>query len=117
MKKLTLGLALILSLGVFANSGEIRGEDKSEQGVIDSKCYLLSFDAVYYHNFKAVSGSIEHHEKYFFGTYDEAVTESWNFKNSFNYYPILNWSDGTGWSVPVNQPTQMSLTKCFVINP
>lgn len=116
MKKLTLGLALILSLGVFANSGEIRGEDKSEQVVTVSRCYLISFDAVYYQNFSPVSSSKEHHEKYFFGTYDDAVIESENFKNSFNYYPVLNWSNGTGWSVPVSEPKQMSLTKCFVIN-
>ncbi|WP_060875447.1 hypothetical protein [Myroides odoratus] len=117
MKKLTLGLALILSLGVFANNGEIKGEDKSEQITFTQKCYLLSFDAVYYQNFKAVSGSAEHHEKYFYGTYDAAVTESENFKNSFNYYPLLNWSNGTGWSVPVSEPQEMSRTKCLEIIP
>ncbi|MDM1045159.1 hypothetical protein HX004_09655 [Myroides sp. 1354] len=114
MKKLLLGLALTLSLGTFANSGEIVKDERLEQTT--KKCYLLRFDAIYYSNFQAVASSKTYHEMNFYGTFDEAIVESEDFKDSFNYSPILNWTTGTGWSLPVSQPQEVSITKCFNFN-
>ena len=114
MKKLMVGLALSLSLGIFANNGEIIKEDKGDQiGYIS--CYWLEFEAVYFQNYKAVDASKQKHEKSFYGTYNNAVIALADFQDSFNYYPRLDWSVGTGWMVMAYEPLEVSTSQCFSI--